>query len=141
MSPTTASSCAAPSPTRDHLGIGKSRRDAEREHAIGGKTARDRLGQCDQRYEVGVVLENRQLSGDAFFADLLLGIDLKIFENTLAGLVVDDELTRRGAFGRRVFGVTAGVLVETRAVLEKDVEEVLGGDQRLEQEADRLLER
>src|SRR4029434_3105876 len=89
--------------------------------------------------EVGVVLEDRQLPADALLADLLLGVVLQVFQDALAGLVVDDELARRGALGRRVLGVAARVLVEARAVLEEDVEEVLGGDQLLEQEADRLL--
>ena len=43
--------------------------------------------------------------------------------------------------GRRVLRVAARVLVEAGAVLEEDVEEVLGGDQLLEEEADRLLDR
>ena len=91
--------------------------------------------------EVGVVLEDRELPGDALLADLLLRVDLQVFEDPLAGLVVDDQLARRRALGRRVLGMAAGVLVEAGAVLEEDVEEVLGGDQLLEQEADRLLDR
>jgi hypothetical protein len=49
--------------------------------------------------EVGVVLEDRQLSGDAFLADLLLGVDLKILEDALARLVVEDDVSRRRASG------------------------------------------
>jgi hypothetical protein len=90
-------------------------------------------------HEVGVVLEDRQLPGNALFADLLLREDLQILENPLSRLVVDDQLARRRALGRRVFGVATGVLVETGAVLEEDVEEVLRGDQLLEEKADRLL--
>ena len=91
--------------------------------------------------EVGVVLEDRELPRDPLLADLLLGVVLEVFEDALAGLVVDDQLARRRALGRRVLGMAAGVLIEARAVLEEDVEEVLGGDQLLEQEADRLLDR
>ena len=91
--------------------------------------------------EVGVVLEDRELPGDALFADLLFGVVFEFFEDPLAGLVVDDELARRRAFRRCVLGMATGVLVEARAVLEEDVQEVFGGDQLLEQEADRLLDR
>ncbi len=91
--------------------------------------------------EVGVVLEDRELPGDALLADLLLGVVLEVLQDPLAGLVVDDQLARRGALGRGVLGVAAGVLVEAGAVLEEDVQEVLGGDQLLEEEADRLLHR
>jgi hypothetical protein len=91
--------------------------------------------------EVGVVLEDRELPGDALLADLLLRVVLELLEDPLAGLVVDDELAGRGALGRRVLGMAAGVLVEAGAVLEEDVQEVLGGDQLLEEEADRLLDR
>ncbi len=52
--------------------------------------------------EVGVVLEDRELSGDPLLADLVFRIGLQIFENPLAGLVVDDELLGRGALGGRV---------------------------------------
>jgi hypothetical protein len=77
-------------------------------------------------HEIRVVLEDRELPGDPLLADLLLGVDLEVFEDPFAGLVVDDELTRRRALGCCVLGVTARVLVEAGAVLEKDVEEVLG---------------
>ncbi len=90
--------------------------------------------------EVGVVLEDRELPGDSLLADLLLRVHLEVFEDPLARLVVDDQLARRCALGRRVLGMAARVLVEAGAVLEEDVEEVLGGDQLLEQEADRLLD-
>ena len=40
-------------------------------------------------HEVRVVLEDRELPGNALFADLLLGVDLEIFEDPLTGLVVD----------------------------------------------------
>ena len=92
-------------------------------------------------HEVGVVLEDRELAGDAFFANLLLGIDLEIFEDSLSGLVVDDELAGRCTLRGRVFGMTTRILVETRPILEKDVEEVFGGDQLLEEKADGLLDR
>jgi hypothetical protein len=91
--------------------------------------------------EVRVVLEDGQPPRDALLADLLFGVVLQILEDALTGLVEDDQLARRGALGRGVLGVAARVLVEAGPVLEEDVEEVLGGDQLLEQEADGLLDR
>src|SRR5690606_37431943 len=88
--------------------------------------------------EIRVVLEDREAAADPLFADLLLRIDLEILEDPLAGLVEDDDLRRRGTLGRRVLGVAAGVLVEARAILEEDVQEMLGRDQLLELEPDRL---
>jgi hypothetical protein len=86
-------------------------------------------------------LEDRQATADPLLADLLLGVDLEVFEDPLPGLVEDDQLARRRTLGGRVLGMAARVLIETSAVLEEDVQEMLGRDQLLEQEADRLLDR
>jgi hypothetical protein len=48
---------------------------------------------------VGVVLEQVDVAGDAFFAQPFLGVDQKPFENPLAGLVVRDQVDDGVALG------------------------------------------
>ena len=91
--------------------------------------------------EIRVVLEDREFAGNSLLANLFFGVLLQIFENPLARFVVNNQLLGRCTLGGRVFGVAAGVLVESSAVLEKDIEEVLGGNQLLEEKANRLLHR
>ena len=91
--------------------------------------------------EVGVVLENRELPGNALFANFLIRVVLQVFEDALASAVVDAKLSRRNTLGRRILGVAAGVLIETRTVFEEHVQEMLGRDQLLEEEPNRLLDR
>jgi len=66
---------------------------------------------------------------------------VQVLQDALAGAVEDHQVARARALGRRVLRVTAGVLIEARAVLQEHVQEVLGRDQLLEQEADGLLDR
>ena len=83
--------------------------------------------------EIGVVLEDRQVAGKALLVHLVLGVPQQVFEDAVAGLVVDDHVLRAGALGRGVLGMAAGIEVEAGAVFQEDVQEALGGDELLEQ--------
>ena len=84
-----------------------------------------------------VVLKPELPLGLAAGAGEIKGID----ENPLTRAVEYHEIARAGALGSRVLGMTSRVLIEARAVLQENVEEVLGCDELLEQETDGLLHR
>jgi hypothetical protein len=70
---------------------------------------------------VGVVLEQVDVAGDAFFVQSLLGVGDETLEDALAGLVVGHQAVEGVAFGRRVLGVAADIEVEAGAVLQEHV--------------------
>ena len=84
---------------------------------------------------VGVVLEEEDVAGDAVLAQPLLRLVQEVLDDTLARLVVDDELGDVVALGSGVLGMEAGVEVEPRAVLEEDVGVARPGDDLLEEVA------
>src|SRR5450755_3303251 len=70
---------------------------------------------------VGVVLEQVDVAGNAFFAQPTFGVDEQTFEGALAGLVVDHQVDDVVALRCRVFRVAADVEVKARAIAEEDV--------------------
>ena len=70
---------------------------------------------------VGVVLEQVDVAGDAFFAQATFGIDQQALEGAFAGLVVDHQLDDVVAFGRGVLGMGADVEIQPGAVAKEDV--------------------
>ncbi len=70
---------------------------------------------------VGVVLEQVDVTADAFVRESLLGVDQQVFQNALAGAVVGDQLDQVVALGGGVLGVAAHVEVQPRAVAQEDV--------------------
>ncbi|SKV39696.1 Uncharacterised protein [Mycobacteroides abscessus subsp. abscessus] len=82
---------------------------------------------------VGVVLEQIDVATNALVGETLLGIDEQIFQNTLAGTVMGDQLHQTVAFGGGVFRVAAHVEVEPGAVAQKDVGAATPGHHAAEQ--------
>ncbi|CPU64526.1 Uncharacterised protein [Mycobacteroides abscessus] len=82
---------------------------------------------------VGVVLEQVDVATDALVGETLLGIDEQIFQNTLAGAVMGDQLHQAVAFGGGVFRVATDVEVEPGAVAQKDVGAATPGHHAAEQ--------
>src|SRR5262249_28874701 len=70
---------------------------------------------------VGVVLEEEDLAPDALLPQALLGAADQALEDSLPGLVVDDEVVDGVAPGRGVLGGAPDVGVQPGAVLEEDV--------------------
>ena len=70
---------------------------------------------------VGVVLEQIDVTGDAFLPQSGLGGLEEALEDPFPRLVVDDQVVNRIAFGGGVLGVGADVEIETGPVFKEDV--------------------
>ena len=90
---------------------------------------------------IGVVLEDIDLTGEAFFAQAFLGGRQARFEQALTRLVVDhqifDVVTLRGG----IFGMTPGVLVEPSTVHQEGVRRPAIGDEAFEDIAENFFDR
>jgi len=84
---------------------------------------------------VGVVLEQVDIAADTLVGQPLLGIDEQVFEHSLAGAVVGDQLCQAVAFGGGVFGVAAHIEVQPGAVAEENVRAAAPGNHAPEQVA------
>src|SRR5262249_35074423 len=82
---------------------------------------------------VRVVLEEEDRARDAVLAQALLRLMEEVLDDSLARLVVDDELGDVVAFRGRVLGMEPGVEVEPGAVLEEHVGVARAGDDLLEE--------
>src|SRR5690625_4604513 len=90
---------------------------------------------------VGVVLEQVDVTGDAFFVQALLGIDLQAFEDALAGLVVGHQVHEVVALGGGVLGVAAHIQVQACAVAQEHVAAASPRDHPAEEVAGDLVGR
>jgi hypothetical protein len=70
---------------------------------------------------VGVVLEQVDVSGDAFLAQPPVSVDQQALQDPLPGLVVGHQVEHVVALGGGVLRVAAHVEVEPRPVPEEDV--------------------
>src|SRR5262249_4279543 len=84
---------------------------------------------------VGVVLEEQDVAGDPVFAQSLLRLVQEVLDDTLARLVVNDQLGYIVALGGRVLRVEPRVEVEPRSVLQEDIRISSAGDDLLEEVA------
>ena len=70
---------------------------------------------------IGVVLEQIDITGDAFFAEALLRVHEKSLKDSLSCFVVNNGRDDVVTLGSGVFRVTANIKVETCTVAEEDV--------------------
>lgn len=70
---------------------------------------------------IGVVLEQIDVTADAFVGEALFGVDEQVLEHPFTSAVVGDQLREAVTFGGRVLRVAAHVEVQARTVAEEDV--------------------
>ena len=65
--------------------------------------------------------------------DLILGVIEQVFQNTLAGFVIDHDIHGAGALRGGVLWMTPRIKIEARPVFEKDVQKTFRGNELLKE--------
>ena len=90
---------------------------------------------------IGIVLENVDFSRQSFFAQSFFRRRQTGFQQPLAGFVMNDEIQNVVAFGSRIFGMAAGVLIKSRAIDQKCIGRPAVGNQSFEDVPKHLFHR
>ena len=84
-------------------------------------------------YEIGVILKDGQLALKTLLMHLILGIIEQVFQNALAGFVVDHDIHGAGALRRGIFRMAPRIEIEARPIFEKDVQKTFRGNELLKE--------